>query len=81
MLNRQRQENDSPWQHHGITKEVRKYDYENPFYVLKTVQIQKKVFHLIMNYFPNNHVISDTSLSYGLIAVMLVFGTTVIHYV
>lgn len=33
MLNRQRQENDSPWQRHGITKEVRKYDYENPFYV------------------------------------------------
>lgn len=34
-----------------------------------------------MNYFPNNHVMSDTSLSYGLIAVMLVFGTTVIYYV
>lgn len=33
MLNRQRQENDLPWQRHGITKEVRKYDYENPFYV------------------------------------------------
>lgn len=33
MLNRQRQENDSPWQRHGITKEVRKYDYENSFYV------------------------------------------------